>query len=110
MPALRLQARRGAVRHKWARRAYGGWGIAPAPMKMIEPHGAFEISWEEPPVIGYKWKMTVTSDDPRLFALVQRSVVTLIAPTRERALSDAREFVEFICGVDLAAPRRARRS
>ena len=63
---------------------------------MNERHGDFLIAWEEPPAIGYKWKMTITSDDPRLFALVHRNIVTIIAPTRERAISDARQFVEFV--------------
>jgi hypothetical protein len=58
----------------------------------------------------YDPSLTITSDDPRLFALVHRSVVILIAPTRERAISDAREFVEFIHEqVDLGPARRPRR-
>jgi len=65
-------------------------------MLMIERHGEFEIAWEEPPIIGYKWKTTITSDDPRMFALVQRTTVVLIAPPRERAITDSREFVAFI--------------
>jgi hypothetical protein len=65
-------------------------------MRMTERHGEFLIAWEEPPLIGYKWVMSITSEDPRMFAIVRRSTVTLIAPTRSRALTDAREFVAFI--------------
>ena len=105
MSAVRQPAGEGHFRAAQQWRAYNG-----RRMRMVERRGAFEIAWEEPPVIGYKWKMTITSDDPRLFALVHRSVVTLIAPTRERAISDAREFVEFIHEqVVLGPTRRARR-
>jgi hypothetical protein len=65
-------------------------------MRMAEYHDGFEISWEEPPVIAYKWLTTIASDDPRLFSLVSRNLVLLCAPTRERALTDARLFVGFV--------------
>jgi hypothetical protein len=63
---------------------------------MAERREGFEISWEEPPVIAYKWQTTIASDDPRLFSLVSRNLVLLSAPTRERALTDARLFVAFV--------------
>jgi hypothetical protein len=67
-------------------------------MEMAEHREGFEISWEEPPEIAYKWRTKISSDDPRLLSLVGQRVVLLSAPTRERALTDARFFVEFVLG------------
>jgi hypothetical protein len=37
---------------------------------MTERHGEFLTAWEEPPIIGYKWVMSIRSEDPRMFAIV----------------------------------------
>jgi hypothetical protein len=68
-------------------------------MQMAEHREGFEILWEEPPEIAYKWRTRILSDDPRLYSLVSRNQVLLSAPTRERALTDARLFVEFVLGL-----------
>jgi hypothetical protein len=47
----------------------------------------------QPPVARILW------DDPRLYSLVSRNFVLLSAPSRVRALADARLFVEFVLGL-----------
>jgi hypothetical protein len=75
-----------------------------------EHREGFEISWQEPPVIAYKWRTTIVSDDPRLFSLVNSRTVLLSAPTRERALTDARFFVEFVLAATEKTFAKARKS
>ena len=65
-------------------------------MTRVEERLGFEILLEEPPSSKGLWAALVTTGDPNLIAELNDSVQVCLACTRERALSDARAFIDKV--------------
>jgi hypothetical protein len=65
-------------------------------MTLVEERQGFEILLEEPPSSKSLWAALVTTGDPVLIAALNDSVQVCLACTRERALSDARAFIDKV--------------
>jgi hypothetical protein len=67
----------------------------------IEERRGFEILLEAPPSSQSLWAALVTSADPTLFAELGGSEQVCLAYTRERALANARAFVDNVVAISI---------
>jgi hypothetical protein len=63
-------------------------------MTRVEERRGFEILVEEPPSAKSLWAALVTTVDSKLGGELKDSVQVCLACTRERALEDARAFID----------------
>ena len=61
----------------------------------IENYRGFIISWQDPPITRAKWTADVTSESPRLYALIGRNGAQVIdGLNRDCMLANARTYID----------------